>query len=100
MRPEIKRLVLLGRLPSEVDGPSDRLKQVDDILRTVKKPVTNDEARALSGLFGVDDCFGLAWSLLHLVESAPGWPLKDVLNAKDSVWIAELRNRAERGGML
>jgi hypothetical protein len=100
MRPEIKRLTLLGRLPAETEGPSQRLEQIDAIFRGLKKPVTDDEARALAILFGEDDCFGLAWSLLHLVESAPGWPLQDVLTGKDSTWITELRERAQRGGIL
>ena len=24
------------------------------------------------GVFGPDECFGLAWSILHLIETAPG----------------------------
>lgn len=100
MRPEIKRLMLIGRLPAEAEGASQRLEQIDGLLRALKKPVTDDEARALAKLFGTDDCFGLAWSLVHLVESAPGWPLKDVLRTDDSIWITELRIRAERGGLV
>ncbi|MDB6032726.1 MAG: hypothetical protein JWM16_3064, partial [Verrucomicrobiales bacterium] len=34
---------------------------------------------ALVKVFGPDDYYGLAWSLLHLIESAPGWPLADCL---------------------
>lgn len=100
MRPEIKRLILIGRFPSEPEGQNQRLEQIDGILRSLKKPVSDDEARALAKLFGPDDCFGLAWSLLHLVESAPSWPLKDVVRADNSIWITELCSRAQRGGML
>ena len=41
------------------------------MLESVAKPVTDDEAAALAQLFGPGDCFGLAWTLVHLVESAP-----------------------------
>lgn len=67
MRPEIKRLLILGPLPSEDDATIEHLRLVEDILKTVRKPVTNDEARALASLFGADGCFGVAWSYLHLI---------------------------------
>jgi hypothetical protein len=42
------------------------------------------------GLFGPDDCFGLEWSLVGLVETAPGWPLADCLENTDNEWIQGL----------
>lgn len=100
MRTEIKRLLLLGPLPSEDDATVDHLRLIEDILKTVSKPLTNDEARALVSLFGSDGCFGVAWSFLHLIETAPGWPLLDCLVNLDNEWIASLRDRAIRGGVL
>ena len=38
--------------------------------------------------------FGLAWSLLHAIETAPGWPLMDVLSNADNEWIERLRERS------
>jgi hypothetical protein len=100
MRPEIKRLLLLGPLPAESGASVEHLRQLDGILRSVVKPVSNEEARALVKLFGPDNCFGLAWSLLHLIESAPGWPLMDCLANSDNEWVVSLRDRAIRGGVL
>ena len=39
--------------------------------QSVKPPVTDEEAEELVECFGPDDCFGLAWSLVHLVETSP-----------------------------
>lgn len=100
MRSEIKRLVLLGPLPPEPAASVEHLRQVEALLLSVTKPVSNEEARALVKLFGSDGCFGLAWSVLHLIESAPGWPLADCLVNSSNEWVASLRDRAVRGGLL
>jgi len=100
MRPEIRVLVELGRLPSEDDAEVDLLKKFDTAYRKIEPPVSDEEAIALVELFGDDGCFGLASSLMHLVETAPGWPVEDVLAATDNPWILELKNRATRGGLL
>jgi hypothetical protein len=100
MRPEIKRLLLLGPLPSEDDALVEKLKLMECELRSISKPVTDDEARALVTLFGPDDCFGAAWSMLHLIETAPGWPLPDCLVDHENEWVKTLRDRAIRGGVL
>ena len=100
MRPEITRLALLGRLPSESEASVEHLRQVEALLLSVSKPVSNDEARALVRLFGPDSCYGLAWSMLHLIETAPGWPLADCLANLSNEWVLTLRDRAVRGGAL
>lgn len=100
MRPEIKRLLLLGPLPSEDDASVDHLRLIEAELKSVTKPLTDDEARALVSLFGPDSCFGVAWSFLHLVETAPGWPLPDCLANLENEWVVSLRDRAVRGGLL
>lgn len=40
-----------------------------------------------------DDCFGAAWSLLHLIETAPGWPLQDAIAQAHPCWAEALRKR-------
>jgi hypothetical protein len=64
-------------------------------LSKVQIPVTDKEACAMVRLFGPDDCFGLAWTLLHLIETAPGWPVDGALNGLQGGWIVRLRQRAE-----
>jgi hypothetical protein len=100
MRPEIRRLVELGRLPSEDDADAEKLRKYEVEYRGITRPITDEEAIALLGLFGEDGCFGLASSLMHLIETAPGWPIKDCLTDTTNSWVLELKNRAIRGGVL
>lgn len=51
-------------------------------------------------LFGQDSCFGLAWSLLHLIETSPNWPLADVLSNCSNEWAVRLHERAVAEGRL
>jgi len=101
MRPEIERLVQLGPLPPEPAASIEYLREAEKLILAVSKPVTNEEARALVTLFGPpDSCYGLAWSVLHLIESAPGWPMVDCLENPNNEWVVSLRDRAVRGGLL
>jgi hypothetical protein len=79
MRKEVQELVNMGPLPDCETVAEEQLKMYESLLSRVTPPVSNDEARSLVRLFGPDDCYGLAWTLLHLIESAPGWPLHECL---------------------
>ncbi|MEV4438105.1 hypothetical protein AB0K09_03655 [Streptomyces sp. NPDC049577] len=71
MRPEVEAFVAAGSLPDWEAGEEvidRRVKQ----LEAISAPVTPDEAEALAACFGPDDCYGVAWSLLHLIETSPG----------------------------
>jgi hypothetical protein len=98
VRTEIAELAQLGSLPSEDDAEVAQLAKIEALCRTIAKPITDNEARILVELFGPDGCYGLASSFMHLIETAPGWPLKDCLAQLNSDWKIELRNRAIRGG--
>lgn len=99
MRQEVHDLAVLGSLPSE-DAEEEVLETHGRLLHAIAPPVTNEEARVLVGLFGPDDCHGLAWSLLHLIETAPGWPLTDCLQPIGNEWIDRLRRRVENAGLF
>jgi hypothetical protein len=96
MRPEVQELVAMGPLPHSASAADDmmRLEEYQRRLEAISQPVSDEEAEALARLFGPDDYFGLAWTLVHLIESAPGWPLVDRLPAIDNQWIALLRDRS------
>lgn len=98
VRKEVQGLKDLGPLPSEDEADAIQLQKYDELYRAIAKPVTDDEARVLITLFGPDGCFGLASAIMHLIETAPGWPIKDCLLNLDNEWKVELRNRAVRGG--
>jgi hypothetical protein len=74
VRSEVLRFVRLGPLPPESDDSEagdEAFGELERSLRAVRWPVSDDEARLLAQGFGEDECFGLAWTLLQLVESAP-----------------------------
>ena len=77
MQLAIEKLIQLGRLPSSSDATVVTLQEIEALVEKVQTPITDDEARYLANLFGSDDCFGIAWSLLHLIETSPSWPIRD-----------------------
>ena len=104
MREEITELRQMGPLPPcEVAMRPDmleKLKRYTQLIVSIQKPVTDEEARVLAGLFGPDDCFELERSLVHLIESAPGWPLWECLADTSNEWIQTLRLRLENAGII
>jgi len=90
----------LGSLPPEDGADINILKKYDKLYRAITKPITDEEARVLVTLFGPDGCFGAASALMHLIETAPGWPLKECLLKQDNEWVIELRNRCIRNGLV
>jgi len=96
VRPEAEKLVELGPLPDEEMATVEELKQCEALLHLIERLVTAEEAKALVGLFGPDGCYGLTWSLLHLIETAPGWLLWECLpQDSENEWIQRLRLRLE-----
>ena len=93
IRDEVKQFVGLGPLP---DSSADEvaIQTYEDALATITAPVSNEEARALLGCFGSDDCFGLAWTLLHLLETAPNHPLDAKPPGGANPWLTTLWERA------
>lgn len=88
VRPEVAALVLLGPLPPEdVNLSESTYARHQEALERISKPVSNEEARLLLRSFGPDDCFGAAWSLLHLIETAPVSPVTTEPGADDNEWI-------------
>lgn len=99
IRDEIRQLVLLGTFPASQDASPEVVGKQEKLLRSIVPPVTDDEARELIKLFGPDDYFGGAWTVLHLVETAPHWPLMDCLSSSSNEWIVRLKERFARKGM-
>lgn len=101
MQSAIEQLVRLGSFPKESEASEVEINRLGDLLDQIESPVSDDEARALSALFGVGSCYGLAWSVLHAIETAPGWPLSDVLRETETEneWIEFLRVRVQNAGL-
>ena len=62
--------------PASHDVVQAQIEKQQQLLESLKPPLSDDEARELVKVFGPDDYYGLARTVLHLIESAPGWPLE------------------------
>ena len=87
IQPAVKSLIALGKLPSSADATKEDLERFQISIDKIMRPVSDHDARALAMLFGPDDCFGLAWMLVHLIETAPNWPPQAALYAPENQWI-------------
>ncbi|MEV6594217.1 hypothetical protein [Streptomyces acidicola] len=99
LRCEVADLVAAGPFPDE-DAEVEAIEETQLLLERVPKPVTDKEARALATLFGTDNCFGLAWTLLHLIETAPGAILAEYEECADNKWVQMLNVRVEAGRQM
>jgi hypothetical protein len=91
MRTEIIQLSRLGPLPPE-SASEPEIANRQRLIERITPPITLEEAVALARLLGPDDCFGLAWSVVHLIESAPGWAIQYVPDGTSPV-LSRLRSR-------
>jgi hypothetical protein len=96
VRPEVLRLAALGPLPDASGATESDLKLRAEYLEAIRPPLTRDEADALLGCFGNDDCFGIAWTLLHLLETTPGGAVRDAPARDANEWVLRLSARAHR----
>jgi hypothetical protein len=95
-RPEVSAFLGLGPLPDSRVAEVEHVETLGAALGKITPPVSRDEAIELATAFGPDDCFGLAWSLVHLIESAPGGPPLDAIPQSNNEWIVTMRQRSAR----
>ncbi|MFE0700981.1 hypothetical protein [Streptomyces sp. NPDC058872] len=86
MRTEVQIFVADGPLP-DWDSSEEEIDRRCQQLGAIARPVTAEEAQALAGCFGPDDCYGVGWTLIHLIETAPGpLPVLPRPHAEDATW--------------
>jgi len=95
MRSSVTQLVALGQFPREQGATAPQVQEFEQVLQKVERPLTKEEAIALLAVFGQDGCFGLAWSLVHLIETAPGWPYAEARLHAANPWVSSLLERAK-----
>lgn len=100
MQHEIVDLLTLGPFPSEDAASEADVTSRQKFIEAIAEPITNEEATALVGLLGNDTFFGLAWAVVQLIESSPGWPLRDALPSNGGPWVDTLRRRAVNSGLV
>ncbi|MGW3657044.1 hypothetical protein ACWD6R_15730 [Streptomyces sp. NPDC005151] len=99
MRPEVHAFVADGPLP-DWDASEEEIDRRDKQLVAISRPVTAEEAMALVACFGPDDCYGVAWSLLHLIETGPNPVLTAEPDPGANEWHHTLWTRAVNGGLV
>ena len=92
IRDEVREFCSLGPLPSEQDDSvsDEHFEETERLLHAINSPVTDEEAQRLVESFGDDNCFGMAWTLLHLVETAPSPVVTSEPPAGSNMWIQNL----------
>ena len=95
MRTLVTQLVALGQLPGEQEATAPQVQEFERVIRKIEPPLSKEEAVALLSVFGQDGCFGLAWSLLHLIETAPGWPYPEARLGAANPWVKSMLERAK-----
>ncbi|GHJ91454.1 hypothetical protein SNE510_09730 [Streptomyces sp. NE5-10] len=95
----MQTFVTAGPLP-DGDASEEEIERRVEQLEAIQKPVTEEEACALLACFGPDDCYGVAWTLLHLVETGPNPVLTTTPGPDANEWHRRLHDRAVNGGLI
>jgi hypothetical protein len=96
MRNEVRRLVEEPSLILSDSAPLETVEWAGELIDLFDRPAQDDEAVALLGLLSRSDetsCFGLNWTILHFIESAPNWPIWSALNDARGEWVETLKQR-------
>ncbi|MBM7774679.1 hypothetical protein JOD54_004883 [Actinokineospora baliensis] len=96
LRPQVRDLIDAGPFPDE-DADEESIERTEQLLDRITKPVTDEEAQALATVFGPDDCYGMSWTLLHLIETAPGAHTARYPAHPANPWRELLNNRVAAG---
>jgi hypothetical protein len=74
---------------------AEQITDVQRSIETMARPLSADDISALISALSAagDTAFGLNWSILNLVETAPEWPLWDMLRDEGNDWVHCFRQR-------
>lgn len=100
IRDGVRRLIALGPMPPVTATTPAQVDHYGALIDQIAKPVTDEEARALLSVFGGDDYFGAAWSLLYLIETAPQVPLDAPPPDDANEWVRRIWQRAENARVM
>src|SRR5688500_2238758 len=75
VRDEIRAIAALGVMPGDLSADEATVERWGQAVDAIVRPVTDEEAVVLMNALPREGytCFGLAWSLLHALETAPGY---------------------------
>jgi|GEM_PF-4645011 len=93
MQPAVLRLKQLGPIRAEVENNEVWWRDWVEALDGLNTPVTDEEAIALAALFSDCEDRSTYFTLVHVIETAPGWPIASILNLTGNEWIDVLKVR-------
>ena len=97
IRQEVTDLASFGPLPASDAADEATLERFSTALSAIAPPLNVDEATLLASSFGPDDCFGLAWTLVHLIETAPQVSFSTLpFRTRRNQWVQLLEQRKAR----
>lgn len=101
IRSEVITLAGHSPLAGEGEYTVETLEPIQSVLHEINLPLTLSEARTLLPLLNresEDDLYGLIWTLIALLETAPGWPPSelDSLATPERPWFQILRRRSRK----
>jgi hypothetical protein len=99
VRPEVEQLVAMGKFPHELDATEQQVAEREVLILAIQKPTTDAEAHLLLQILGEDDFWELAWTVVTLIESAPGGPDWAGIRKVDGEWGETLWRRAINAGL-
>ena len=97
IRREVEEFARLGPLPP-ISASAEAIQKHQIALLAIRGPLSAEEAELLLASFGPDDCYGLAWTLVHLIESAAGMGQFDTPGSSANEWWRRLWERRQRKG--
>lgn len=62
--------------------------------------ISDEEAVTLCKLLGPDDFYGLAWCVIHSIESTPDWPIPEAIESATDSWQETLKQRIKNSNTL
>ena len=92
----VDELVKMGRLPSSDQADEGYLESFQALLGEVDGDLDKCDSIRLLQLLGPDDCFGLAWSIVHIVENCSEWPFLFEIPDIDPGWMSVLEERSKQ----
>jgi hypothetical protein len=96
MRESVRAFLHHCPLPTE-EAPVAEVEAAERLIGAIETPLNDQEAEALLACFGPDACFGLAWSLLHLIETSPTAFPQVEPETTANPWVRLLWERQQQG---
>ncbi len=76
----------------------EQVEEYERLVSAIQEPMSLEDAEALLRTFGPDDFFGLAWTLLHLIERTDLPSSMQAPADLSNEWVDRIWRRQQRVG--